>query len=162
MLLIGLLNILVSELLIKSEKYMDIPNHLSHKPIVKLEDYSKLDGKYPESTDAQGLSIGLAQWSNSKDMDLSAKVWRYTGEKWSRQSEELPIHRVLDLASLLCASICYAENETLPIYDDFHITLVKNPQLIGVLKDGLNKAENKEAVDKSLKRLSKYLKAIGY
>jgi hypothetical protein len=59
---------------------MDIPNHLSHKAIVKLEDYSKLDGKYPESTDAQGLSIGLAQWSNSKDMDLSAKVWRYTGE----------------------------------------------------------------------------------
>lgn len=36
-------------------------------------------------------------------MDLSAKVWRYTGEKWSRQSEELPIHRVFDLASLLWA-----------------------------------------------------------
>ncbi len=25
-------------------------------------------------------------------------VWRHTGEKWSRQSEELPLHRVLDLA----------------------------------------------------------------
>jgi hypothetical protein len=60
---------------------MDIPNHLSHKPIVKLEDYTQLDGKFANQTDAEGLSIGLAQWSNAKEMDLSAKVWRYTGEK---------------------------------------------------------------------------------
>lgn len=32
---------------------------------------------------------------------ISAKVWRYTGERWSRQSEELPLHRVLDLAILV-------------------------------------------------------------
>ena len=60
-------------------------------------------------TDAEGLSIGLAQWNSQGNTDLSAKVWRYTGEKWSRQSEELPLHRVLDLASLICASICYAK-----------------------------------------------------
>jgi hypothetical protein len=35
-------------------------------------------------------------------VDISAKVWRHTGEKWSRQSEELPLHRVLDLAILVC------------------------------------------------------------
>lgn len=35
-------------------------------------------------------------------MEISAKVWRYTGEKWSRQSEEMPLHRVLDLAILVC------------------------------------------------------------
>jgi hypothetical protein len=35
-------------------------------------------------------------------LDISAKVWRYTGEKWSRQSEELPMHRVIDLALLIC------------------------------------------------------------
>jgi hypothetical protein len=29
-------------------------------------------------------------------------VWRHTGGKWSRQSEELPLHRVLDLAILVC------------------------------------------------------------
>lgn len=140
---------------------MEIPNHLLHKPIVRLEEYSKLDGKYPEkSTDAQGLSIGLAQWSNPKDMDLSAKVWRFTGEKWSRQSEELPIHRVLDLASLVCASISYAQSDNLPIYDDFHISLAKNNQLIEILKQGL--ANDNENLDKSLKRLSKYLKNLGY
>ncbi len=29
---------------------------------------------------------------------------RLTGEKWSRQSEELPLHRVLDLAILIAAA----------------------------------------------------------
>ena len=81
---------------------MEIPTHLSHKPIVKLEEYSQLDGRFKNKTDAEGLSIGLAQWNSQGNTDLSAKVWRYTGEKWSRQSEELPLHRVLDLASLIC------------------------------------------------------------
>ncbi|MFA7651772.1 MAG: DUF6530 family protein, partial [Synergistaceae bacterium] len=43
-------------------------------------------------------------------LDVSAKVWRYTGEKWSRQSEELPMHRVLDLAILTCRSYLYFQN----------------------------------------------------
>ncbi len=139
---------------------MDIPNHLSHKPIVKLEDYTQIDGKFSNQTDAEGLSIGLAQWSTTDKPGLSAKVWRYTGEKWSRQSEELPLHRVLDLASLLCASISYTKNETLPLYDDFHITLAKNQKLIDTLKIGM--ANDDEYLDKSLKRLSKYIKALGY
>lgn len=63
---------------------MKIPNHLSHKPILRLEEYSKLDDRFANQTDAEGLSIGLAQWSNSTESDLSTKVWRYTGEKWSR------------------------------------------------------------------------------
>jgi len=93
-------------------------------------------------------------------MDLSAKVWRYTGEKWSRQSEELPIHRVFDLASLLCASMIYAKNDTLPICDDFKIDLTKNSDLIDVLKGGMLK--DQKHLDESLKRLSKYLKTLGY
>ena len=44
-------------------------------------------------------------------MDISAKVWRYTGEKWSRQSEELPLHRVLDLAILACRAQLYFQEE---------------------------------------------------
>jgi hypothetical protein len=35
-------------------------------------------------------------------VEISAKVWRHTGGKWSRQSEELPLHRALDLALLIC------------------------------------------------------------
>ncbi|HDU8502991.1 DUF6530 family protein [Acinetobacter baumannii] len=141
---------------------MEIPNHLKHKPIVLIEDYSKIDGIHANKTDAHGLTIGLAQWSTSKQKELSAKVWRYTGEKWSRQSEELPLHRVLDLASLLCASISYAQNSTVPIHDEFHARLIKNPKLLEQLKAGLEEEKTKEALDVSLKRLSKYLKSIGY
>ena len=44
-------------------------------------------------------------------VDISAKVWRHTGEKWSRQSEELPLHRVLDLAILACRAQLYFQEE---------------------------------------------------
>jgi hypothetical protein len=44
----------------------------------------------------------LAQWNDRGKVDIFAKVWKHTGEKWSRQSEELPLHRVIDLAILVC------------------------------------------------------------
>lgn len=142
---------------------MEIPNHLKHKPIVLLEDYAKMDGIYnADTTDAQGLTIGLAQWNKSNGKELSAKVWRYTGEKWSRQSEELPLHRVLDLASLLCASISYAKNNTLPSHEDFQARLIKNPELLQLLKASLEDEKNKQVLEISLQRLSDYLKSLGY
>lgn len=81
---------------------MRIPNHLKHKAVIVAENYDRIDGQYAGNTDAMGLSLGLAQWNDRGKLDISAKVWRYTGEKWSRQSEELPLHRVLDLALLIC------------------------------------------------------------
>lgn len=68
-------------------------------------------------------------------MDISAKVWRYTGEKWSRQSEELPLHRVLDLAILICRARGYfADAYRYPkLYDE------EEPQIdrIGVQGDAM-------------------------
>ncbi len=81
---------------------MKIPTTLKHKPVIISENYENVDGRYAYDTDAKGLSLGLAQWNDRGKVDISAKVWRYTGEKWSRQSEELPLHRVLDLAILVC------------------------------------------------------------
>ena len=81
---------------------MEIPTTLKHKPVIVAEDYAHIDGRAAYHTDAQGLSLGLAQWNDRGRVDISAKVWRHTGEKWSRQSEELPLHRVLDLAILVC------------------------------------------------------------
>ncbi len=163
--MIDFLNILLDKLvnILLKGSLMEIPNHLKHKPIVLLEDYAKMDGIYnAKTTDAQGLTIGLAQWNKSNGKELSAKVWRYTGEKWSRQSEELPLHRVLDLASLLCASISYAKNNTLPSHGDFQARLIKNPELLQLLKDSLEDEENKQVLEISLKRLSDYLKSLGY
>lgn len=80
---------------------MKIPTALKHKPVIVSENYENVDGRYAYQTDAKGLSLGLAQWNDRGRVDISAKVWRHTGEKWSRQSEELPLHRVLDLAILI-------------------------------------------------------------
>jgi len=80
---------------------MKIPTALKHKPVIVSENYENVDGRYAYHSDAKGLSLGLAQWNDRGKVDISAKVWRYTGEKWSRQSEELPLHRVLDLAILI-------------------------------------------------------------
>lgn len=81
---------------------MKIPTTLKHKPVIVSDNYENVDGRYAYNSDAKGLSLGLAQWNDRGKVDISAKVWRYTGEKWSRQSEELPLHRVLDLAILVC------------------------------------------------------------
>jgi len=81
---------------------MKIPTQLKHKPVIVSEDYDLIDGRFANNSDAKGLSLGLAQWNDRGNVDISAKVWRHTGEKWSRQSEELPLHRVLDLAILFC------------------------------------------------------------
>lgn len=81
---------------------MKIPTTLKHKPVIISDNYENVDGRYAYDSDAKGLSLGLAQWNDRGKVDISAKVWRYTGEKWSRQSEELPLHRVLDLAILVC------------------------------------------------------------
>ena len=83
---------------------MNIPTSLKHKPVVVSENYERVDGKEAYRSDAKGLSLGLAQWNDRGKVDISAKVWRYTGEKWSRQSEELPLQRVIDLAILLVRS----------------------------------------------------------
>lgn len=80
---------------------MKIPVSLKHKPVMVVENYEQVDGRKAYNSDAKGLSLGLAQWNDRGSVEISAKVWRHTGGKWSRQSEELPLHRVLDLAILI-------------------------------------------------------------
>ncbi|MCL6592342.1 MAG: DUF6530 family protein [Alicyclobacillus sp.] len=82
-----------------------VPTHLDHKPILVIPDYNEMDGPYhPDTTDAQHLSLGVSQWSSE---ELSLKVFRHSGNRWSRQSEELPPHRAIDLVSLLTVAYGY-------------------------------------------------------
>lgn len=84
---------------------MRIPTTLKHKPVIVCDNYENIDGRQAYNSDAKGLSLGLAQWNDRGKVEISAKVWRYTGEKWSRQSEELPFHRVIDLTILICRAM---------------------------------------------------------
>ncbi len=111
---------------------MDIPTTLKHKPVFTAPEYERIDcadGYDP----AQGLSLGLAQWNDRGKVDISAKIWRYTGEKWSRQSEEMPLHRVIDLALLICKAKQYLGEAYHTPYDP------KNPVLerIGLQGDAM-------------------------
>ena len=131
---------------------MKIPTTLKHKPVITVENYANVDGRSAYESEAQGLSIGLAQWNDRGRVDASAKVWRYTGEKWSRQSEELPLHRVLDLAILIVRTQRYLSEEAYrypkqydpenPLIDRIGVqgdamsvtVATENPQLEGDLK----------------------------
>ena len=122
------------------------PDNLSHTPIVTV-DYENKD--YAKPTDAKFLSIGCATWTKhlqDKEKAYSAKVWRHTGEKWSRQSEELPLWRVLDLAILLIATI----KEKKSVLEEF----VQEPQKNKDLKDFIrNSPDVYESRLEELKRL---------
>ena len=136
---------------------MKIPTNLKHKPVIVSENYENVDGRYAYNTDAKGLSLGLAQWNDRGKVDISAKVWRYTGEKWSRQSEELPLHRVLDLAILVCRTKLYFReayrNEKL--YDP------KNPVIdrVGLQGDAMTVAvcTDNEKIDEDIKLFNQAL-----
>lgn len=75
-----------------------------HKPVLVTKSYPTVDGMYANNTDVVDLDIGLAQWDND---EVSAKVWRTTREKkkFSRQSEDIPLHRILDLTLLLLEAL---------------------------------------------------------
>lgn len=159
---------------------MKIPTTLKHKPVIVAEDYDRIDGRDAYESDAKGLSLGLAQWNDRGKVDISAKVWRYTGEKWSRQSEELPLHRVLDLAILVCRSYSYfQEAYRLPkLYDPEQPVIDRvglqgdamtvavctdNPMLdedIQLFRQAL--ADSGEQIGERLRVLSGLLKGAGY
>ena len=54
------------------------------------------------------MSLGVAQYDPD---EISLKVWRFVKGKWSRQSEELPIHRNLDLSILFIKTLIEGYNE---------------------------------------------------
>lgn len=140
---------------------MKIPTTLKHKPVIVSENYENIDGRKAYNTDAKGLSLGLAQWNDRGKLDISAKVWRYTGEKWSRQSEELPMHRVLDLTILICRSYQYfQEAYRLPkLYDPSH-TMIDRVGLQGDAMSVSVCAEN-PMIDDDIKLFSKALSDDG-
>lgn len=158
---------------------MNIPATLKHKPVIVSENYDKIDGRV-QNSDAKGLSLGLAQWNDRGKVDISAKIWRYTGEKWSRQSEEMPLHRVIDLAILICRGKQYfMESYKNPeLYDEANTKIDRialqggaldiafckdNPfiqQDIQLFRDVLTADD--ELLSERLHRLSALLKEMGY
>jgi hypothetical protein len=161
-------------------QFMEIPVTLKHKPVIVVDNYEQVDGRQAYGSDAKGLSLGLAQWNDRGKVEISAKVWRYTGEKWSRQSEELPLHRVIDLALLICKSRQYFMDAYRyeKLYDPEKTTIDRiglqgdamtvkvctdNPKIdedIQLFRDCISKDD--ELIGERLKALATILKDMGY
>lgn len=159
---------------------MKIPVSLKHKPVIVVENYEQVDGRRAYDSDAKGLSLGLAQWNDRGNVEISAKVWRHTGEKWSRQSEELPLHRVLDLAILVCKARQHFQEAYRyeKLYDPAKTTLERvglqgdamtvevctdNPMIdedIALFRDCISRDD--ELIGERLRTLSAALKSMGY
>ena len=159
---------------------MKIPTTLKHKPVIVSENYENVDGRTAYDSEAKGLSLGLAQWNDRGKLDISAKVWRYTGEKWSRQSEELPLHRVLDLAILISRTQLHFReayryeklyNTENPIID--RVGLQGDAMTVAVCTDNDKidediklfseaLAKDDELIGERLRTLSRILKEMGY
>ena len=159
---------------------MKIPTTLKHKPVITCENYGNIDGREAYDSDTKGLSLGLAQWNDRGKIDISAKVWRYTGEKWSRQSEELPLHRVLDLAILITrAQLHFTDAYRFPkLYDETHPEIdriglqgdamtvavcTENPMIdedIKLFRDAL--AKDDEMLAERFNTLSRLLREAGF
>lgn len=142
---------------------------LKHIPLMKVDNYGKVDGKYSAKSDAVGLSVGIAQWNRTGGTDISAKVWRHTEHKakegkkgkWSRQSEELPTHRVLDLATLVCIAMKYSKDGKDPRgTENFSVSTANDQERLSIMTEQFT--ANEQHLKVSLKRLVDALDDLGY
>jgi len=116
----------------KYKAKVDLPTSLAHKPIFAIP-YLQFDGMYADNSDCQYLSIGLAQWDNES---VSMKTMRFSNGKWSRQSEELPLHRVIDSTSFL-AKVLFDNNDN--IVEIERKTFINQNSAIQVESENINK-----------------------
>lgn len=87
-----------------------LPDNLTHKPVYAMP-YQGFDGMYRKKTDVRYLSVGLSQWGHE---DLSLKIMRYT-KQWSPQSEEIPLHRLIDSTVFLAKVLLDREHSSVEI-----------------------------------------------
>ena len=88
------------------------PEGRTHHPVLTV-DYQKIDADAGYG-DALFMDIGKSTWNKE---DFSAKIWRrtYNQGRWSRQSEELPLSRALDLA-ILISSVATEKSSSLQYF----------------------------------------------
>jgi hypothetical protein len=87
-----------------------LPKHLDHQPVYAMP-YKQFDGWREGETDTRYLSIGISQWSTN---EVSLKIMRYK-DQWSRQSEELPLHRVIDSSIFLAKVLLDRDKQSVEI-----------------------------------------------
>ena len=131
---------------------MKLPQNRSHKPIISVNDYDKIDAQYISDTDARALSIGQSTWDGKY---ISLKIWRHNGKQWKGNSEEMPIHRCLDLAILFLASIKKDKKLPYPICS-LQLT-VDREDLFDEIRNFYESTDNRNHIDARLYELRNLL-----
>ncbi len=125
-----------------------LPQHLRHKPVVAM-DYQELIKfkKRKDYIDPKFLSVGHAQYNFE---ECSVKVFRkaVNANRWSRQSEEVPIQRLPYMMAMLLAAIyrvqnpkesgsCSRLNEEVVAPEDMAFIEAQLREWGGLIEDGL-------------------------
>lgn len=148
------------------------------KSVVIADHYEKIDGRNAYKSDVECLSLGLSEKDEQKGT-ICANVYKRSQED-GQITETIPVHRVIDLAILICRSNLYFQDAyRLPkLYDP------ENPQIdrIGLQGDAMNVAvctenplldediqqfyqllsEDGEMLGERLRVLSRLLEELGY
>ncbi len=111
-----------------------LPLHLQHKPVFAVPFFDHDPGREGD-TDCQHLSVGWSQWDNK---ELSAKAIRHSGQKWSRQAEELPPPRLADLLSLVMMTVLAGDGDVIGVPPDF---FENQPQPMTIHRHGRSETE---------------------
>ncbi len=130
-------------------KTRGIPTHLSHKPIIACN-YSNII----DSEDTKYLSIGRAQYDQQS---ASVKAFRHSGTRWSRQSEEVPIHRLGYMMQLLLSAIRLSQTDGPPLQTALREEIIYAEEL------GFLRAEfhaSREELIKSIKAIKALIDGI--
>lgn len=124
---------------------INVPTWLTHKPVIACDysDYTR------ENDDAKFLSIGHSQYDYNSS---SVKIFRHSGKKWSRQSEEIPIRRVGDIALLLLKAMeeVYTEDSEKSILNE---EIIKGEELSFLKGEFENNKERLKASFLEIKRI---------
>lgn len=134
---------------------------LGHKPFYAIP-YENFDGIYALKTDAIYLSVGIAQYDQSS---VSVKSMRISNNQWSPQSEELPVHRVIDMSILVAKSLFDAQNGSVDFAtgvfqgQDSAMTITQEPQRTSAEKNSFDnfKIRNGQLVRDRLNSLADVL-----
>jgi len=131
-----------------------LPSWLSHKPVLacRYEDASL------SVEDAKFISIGKATYGQDC---ASIKIWRKTKDenRWSRQSEEVPIHRVGYLMQMLLAAVRLVQApDGEPPVESALREEIQTEDCISFLRKAIS--SDREAIKKSLSEIKRLINGI--
>jgi len=139
---------------------MNSPETKNHKPVIVADNYGKVDGRFAYSSDVQRLSLGLSPQPDGQSM-ISASIWHNAEVQPSGATEEIPLHRILDLSLLICSALTHFSEA----YRYEHLYDPENPVIdrIGLQGNALTVAvctENEE-IQKDIQLFDKSLSNNG-